>query len=84
MIKDPSVPNAKGIVMQEPEETTIITTTTTTTVPSQSSKDKGKTKMIELEKPLKKKDQNMIDEDVARNLNAQLKVKLEEEERLTR
>nr|GEZ88674.1 hypothetical protein [Tanacetum cinerariifolium] len=80
MVKVPSIPKAKGIVMQEPEETTI----RTTTVPSQSSKDKGKAKLIEPEKPLKKKDQIMIDEEVARNLKAQLQAELEEEERLTR
>nr|GFB88740.1 hypothetical protein [Tanacetum cinerariifolium] len=40
-----TTPKAKGIVIKEPEETTI----RTITVPSQSSKDKGKAKMIELE-----------------------------------
>ncbi|GKA42338.1 hypothetical protein Tco_0734998 [Tanacetum coccineum] len=49
-------PKARGVVVQEPSEFT------TTTSPSQASqlpqaKDKGKTKMVELEKPLKKKDQ---------------------------
>nr|GEU30930.1 hypothetical protein [Tanacetum cinerariifolium] len=48
------------------------------------SKDKGKAKMIEHEKPLKKKDQIMIDKEVARNLEAQLQAELEEEERLPR
>nr|GEZ45592.1 hypothetical protein [Tanacetum cinerariifolium] len=71
---------AKGIVMQEPEETTI----RTTIVPSQSLKDKGKPKMIKVEKPLKKKDQIMINEEVARNLEAQLQAELEEEERIAR
>ncbi|GJZ14712.1 hypothetical protein Tco_0550389 [Tanacetum coccineum] len=51
--------------------------------------DKGKAKMIESEKPLKKKDQIMYDQEVALNLQAQLQAKLEEEEeeeeeRLTR
>nr|GEY66811.1 hypothetical protein [Tanacetum cinerariifolium] len=81
MVKEPSVSKAKRIVMQEPKETTI---RTTTIVPSQGSKDKGKAKMIEPEKPLKKKDQIMIDEDVARNLEAQLQAELEEEDRLAR
>ncbi|GJU12203.1 hypothetical protein Tco_1134599 [Tanacetum coccineum] len=40
--------------------------------------------MIESEKPLKKKDQIMYDQEVALNLQAQLQAKLEEEERLTR
>ncbi|GKA42173.1 hypothetical protein Tco_0734833 [Tanacetum coccineum] len=47
-------------------------------------KDKGKAKMTESEKPLKKKDQIMYDQEVALNLQAQLQAKLEEEERLTR
>nr|GEW30035.1 hypothetical protein [Tanacetum cinerariifolium] len=81
MAKEPIIPKAKGIVMQEPEETTI---RTATTVPSQSSKDKGKEKIIEPEKPLKKKDQIMIDEEVARNLEAQLQEGLKEEKRLAR
>nr|GFA45323.1 hypothetical protein [Tanacetum cinerariifolium] len=71
---------AKGIVIQEPSETPAQT-------PIDSSqplkaKDKGKAKMIKLEKPLKRKDQIMIDEDVARNLEAQMQAKLEEAERL--
>nr|GEY32834.1 hypothetical protein [Tanacetum cinerariifolium] len=53
MVKEPSIPKAKGIVMQEHEEITI---RTTIAVPSQGSKDKGKAKMIKPEKPLKKKD----------------------------
>nr|GFC82016.1 hypothetical protein [Tanacetum cinerariifolium] len=65
--KEPSIPKAKGIVMQKPKETTI---RTSTIVPSQSSKNKGKAKMIKPEKPLKKKDQIMSDEEVARNLEA--------------
>ncbi|GJW08045.1 putative ribonuclease H-like domain-containing protein, partial [Tanacetum coccineum] len=48
-------------------------------------KDKGKAKMTEPEKPLKKKDQIMYDQEVALNLQAQLQAKLEEEkERLAR
>nr|GEY81920.1 hypothetical protein [Tanacetum cinerariifolium] len=49
-----------------------------------SSKDKGNTKMIKPKKPLKKKDQIMIDEEVVRNLEAQLQAELEKEERLAR
>ncbi|GJR17832.1 hypothetical protein Tco_0966359 [Tanacetum coccineum] len=41
-------------------------------------------KMVEPKKPLKKKDQIAIDEDVARNLEAQLQAELEEEDRLSR
>ncbi|GJW96641.1 hypothetical protein Tco_0178449 [Tanacetum coccineum] len=47
-------------------------------------KDKGKGKMVEPEVPLKKKDQVALDEEMARNLEAQLQAKLIEEERLAR
>nr|GFC95919.1 hypothetical protein [Tanacetum cinerariifolium] len=40
--------------------------------------------MIEPKKPLKRKDQIMIDEEVAKNLKAQMQAELEEEERLAR
>nr|GFC09972.1 hypothetical protein [Tanacetum cinerariifolium] len=40
--------------------------------------------MIEPKKPLKRKDQIMIDEEVAKNLKAQMPTKLEEVERLAR
>ncbi|GKG21015.1 hypothetical protein Tco_0380816, partial [Tanacetum coccineum] len=49
-------------------------------VKSQGSKDKGKAKMIELEKPLKKKDQIKFDKEEALRLQA----KFEEEDRLAR
>ncbi|GJV41790.1 hypothetical protein Tco_1420230 [Tanacetum coccineum] len=48
------------------------------------AKDKGKAKMVELEKPLKKKDQIMFDKEVAQKLQAQLDAELEEEEKLAR
>ncbi|GJZ90079.1 hypothetical protein Tco_0662006 [Tanacetum coccineum] len=67
-----SRPKVKGIIFhdqeeQEPASTPIVS-------PSQlpQAKDKGKTKMVEPEKPLKKKDQIAIDEEVAKNLEAQL------------
>nr|GEX97163.1 hypothetical protein [Tanacetum cinerariifolium] len=47
-----------------------------------SSKDKGKAKMIEPEKPLKKKDQIALDEEVARKLEAKMKDVMEEEEKI--
>ncbi|GJW51840.1 hypothetical protein Tco_0093191, partial [Tanacetum coccineum] len=47
-------------------------------------KDKGKGKMVEPEKPLKKKDQIALDEEMARNLEAQMQAELIEEERLAR
>ncbi|GKA28446.1 hypothetical protein Tco_0714614, partial [Tanacetum coccineum] len=72
-------PKARGVVVQEPSEFK------TTSSPLQAlqlpqDKDKGKAKMVEPEKPLKKKDQIAIDEEVARNLEAQLQAELEEEE----
>ncbi|GJY72229.1 hypothetical protein Tco_0475932 [Tanacetum coccineum] len=47
-------------------------------------KDKGKAIMIEPEVPLKRKDQVALDEDLVRNLQAQLEAELIEEERLAR
>ncbi|GJT71827.1 hypothetical protein Tco_1031113 [Tanacetum coccineum] len=54
-------------------------TTAVTTV-----KDKGKGKMVEPKKPLEKKDQIALDEEMARNLEAQMQAELIEEERLAR
>ncbi|GKA07445.1 hypothetical protein Tco_0686669, partial [Tanacetum coccineum] len=48
------------------------------------AKDKGKAKMIELEKPLKKKDQILVDEEIDQRLQEELQAELEEEERLAR
>ncbi|GKD45899.1 hypothetical protein Tco_1270544 [Tanacetum coccineum] len=71
-------PKARGVVVQEPSEFK------TTSSPSQASqlpqaKDKGKAIMVEPKKYLKKKDQIALDEEVARNLEAQLQAELEEE-----
>nr|GEY72195.1 hypothetical protein [Tanacetum cinerariifolium] len=74
---------AKGIVMQEPHKTPT-PTPINSSQQSSKAKDKGKAKMIEPQKPLKRKYQIMIDEEVFRNLEAQMQVKLEEEERLAR
>nr|GEU84343.1 retrovirus-related Pol polyprotein from transposon TNT 1-94 [Tanacetum cinerariifolium] len=46
--------------------------------------DKGKAKIIEPEKPLKKKDQIALDEEVAQKLEAKMRAEIEEEERITR
>ncbi|GKB02833.1 putative ribonuclease H-like domain-containing protein [Tanacetum coccineum] len=71
----------RGVVMQEPSETA-----TRKIVPPQQHdpKDKGKGKMVEQEKPLKKKDQIKFDEEIAQRLQAQMQAELEEEERLAR
>ncbi|GJX50164.1 hypothetical protein Tco_0277009 [Tanacetum coccineum] len=55
-------PKARGVIVQEPSE---FTTTTSPSQPSQlpQAKDKGKEKMVEPEKPLKKKDQIMFDKE---------------------
>ncbi|GJU63640.1 putative ribonuclease H-like domain-containing protein [Tanacetum coccineum] len=49
-----------------------------------AAKDKGKGKMVEPEKPLKKKDQILMDEEIAQRLQEELQAELEEEERLAR
>ncbi|GJX09678.1 hypothetical protein Tco_0199537 [Tanacetum coccineum] len=76
-------PKDRGVIVQEPSE---FKTTTSPSQPSQlpQAKDKGKTKMVEPEKPLKKKDQIMFEKEVAQKLQAQLDVELEEEEKLAR
>ncbi|GJZ09714.1 hypothetical protein Tco_0543997 [Tanacetum coccineum] len=72
-------PMARGVVVHVPSEFR-------TPQESQPSmiKDKGKAIMIEPEVPLKRKDQVALDEDLARNLQAQLEAELIEEERLAR
>nr|GEW97595.1 hypothetical protein [Tanacetum cinerariifolium] len=74
-------PKVKGIVMQEPSERP--TPIDSSQKPSQA-KDKGKEKMVEPERPLKRKDQIMMDAEVSKNLKAQMQAELEEEERLAR
>nr|GEZ66678.1 hypothetical protein [Tanacetum cinerariifolium] len=76
-------PKEKGIVMKEPSETPSPKPIISSQKPSQA-KDKGKGKMVKPERPLKMKEQIMIDEEVARNLEAQMQAELEEKERLTR
>ncbi|GJZ13115.1 putative ribonuclease H-like domain-containing protein [Tanacetum coccineum] len=69
----------RGVTMQEPSESR----TRKVVPPSQHDlKDKGKAKMIEPEKPLKKKDQIKFDEEVAKRLAKELEAELEEEERV--
>ncbi|GJU33415.1 hypothetical protein Tco_1177004 [Tanacetum coccineum] len=70
----PTTAKAKGIVMQESDGTTA---KTTTIVPSQKPKDKGKAIMVEPEVPLKKKDQVRLDEEYARQLEAEEQAELE-------
>ncbi|GKE38618.1 hypothetical protein Tco_1462023, partial [Tanacetum coccineum] len=58
--------------------------TTTTTKPLISSKDKGKCIMIKDPLLMKKKDQILFDEEVARELEAKLKAEMEEEDKAAR
>nr|GEU58880.1 hypothetical protein [Tanacetum cinerariifolium] len=51
---------------------------------ARGAKDKGKIIKVEPKKPLKKKDQITFDEEVARKLDAQMKAKMEEEERIAK
>nr|GEV66976.1 putative reverse transcriptase domain-containing protein [Tanacetum cinerariifolium] len=71
-----TTPRPKGIVFHEQVQEHIPTFS--------SIKDKGKAKMIEPEKPLKNKDQIALDEEVARKLEAEMRAKIEEEERIAR
>ncbi|GKG57796.1 hypothetical protein Tco_0587394, partial [Tanacetum coccineum] len=71
-----TIPKARGVVVQKPSEFT------TTTSQLLQAKDKGNTKIPE--KPLKKKDQILIDEETAQKLRAQLNAELEEEEKLAK
>ncbi|GJR53303.1 putative ribonuclease H-like domain-containing protein [Tanacetum coccineum] len=74
-------PKTKGVVMQEPcESTPTISLKLSSQAKGQGSVDKGKAKMIELEKPLKKKDHIKFDEEEALRLQAAF----DEEDRLAR
>ncbi|GKE47925.1 hypothetical protein Tco_1479183 [Tanacetum coccineum] len=72
-------PKARGVVVQEPSE---FRTTTSSSQISQA-KNKGNVKMIEPDKPLKK-DQILIDEEIAQKLQARLNAELEQEEKLAK
>ncbi|GJY12930.1 hypothetical protein Tco_0382239 [Tanacetum coccineum] len=74
-------PKAKGIAFHDQEEQV---TMSTVSVTQPSIKDKGKGIMQEPERPLKRKDQVAIDEDLARNIQAQLDAEIIKEERLER
>ncbi|GKC09385.1 hypothetical protein Tco_1000995 [Tanacetum coccineum] len=79
-------PMAKGIIFHDQEEQVPASTKTFSSSQSQlpQVKDKGKGKMMEPERPLKKKDQVALDEEMARNLEAQMQAELREKERLAR
>ncbi|GJY21260.1 hypothetical protein Tco_0393826 [Tanacetum coccineum] len=79
-------PRAKGIIFHDQEEQVPASIKIFSSSQSQlpQVKEKGKGKMVEPEVPLNKKDQVDLDEEMARNLEAQLQAELIEEERLTR
>ncbi|GKB36040.1 hypothetical protein Tco_0880982, partial [Tanacetum coccineum] len=70
----------------KPKAVTSSATTTTIKRPKARgvAKDKGKAIMVEPERPLKKKDQVALDEEMARNLEGQMQAELIKEERLVR
>ncbi|GKD63685.1 hypothetical protein Tco_1305793, partial [Tanacetum coccineum] len=74
-------PKAKGIVFHDLEK---YVSKPTVSVTQPSIKDIGKAIMQEPERPLTKKDQVALDEDLARNIQAQLDTEIIEEERLER
>nr|GEW93928.1 hypothetical protein [Tanacetum cinerariifolium] len=76
-------PKGKGIIMQEPFKTPSLKPIVYSQQPLQP-KDKGKAKMVEPERPLKKKEQIMMDEQISRDLEAQTQGDLEEEKRIAK
>ncbi|GKA08157.1 putative reverse transcriptase domain-containing protein [Tanacetum coccineum] len=76
-------PKAKGIVFHDQEEQVSVSKLTVS-LTQPSIKDKGKEIMIEPERPLKKKDKIVADEELARQLDAEMQVEIEEEERIRR
>ncbi|GJR29087.1 hypothetical protein Tco_1105319 [Tanacetum coccineum] len=68
----------------KPKAVTTVATTTTTTVSRPKVIKTKQAKMIEPERPLKKKDQILVDEEIAQRLQEELQAELEEEERLAR
>nr|GEY88150.1 hypothetical protein [Tanacetum cinerariifolium] len=71
-----TTPRAKCIIFHEQVQAHIPTVS--------SLKYKGKEKIIEPKKPLKKKDQIALDEEVVRKLEAEMRAKMKEEERIAR
>nr|GEV26732.1 ribonuclease H-like domain-containing protein [Tanacetum cinerariifolium] len=78
-----TMPKEKWIFMQEPSEIPSPKPIISSQKPSQA-KDKGKGKMVEPKRPLKRKDQIMMDAEIDKNLEAQMQAELKEEERLAR
>ncbi|GJZ64578.1 hypothetical protein Tco_0620999 [Tanacetum coccineum] len=64
-------PKVKGILFHDQEEQASAFTPIVSSSQLLQAKDKGKRKMVELEKPLKKKDQIALDEELALRLHAE-------------
>ncbi|GJY98089.1 hypothetical protein Tco_0514999 [Tanacetum coccineum] len=73
-------PKVKGIIFKEPVESTIITTLSSQQPSQVKVHDKGKVKMVEPEKPMKKKELIRLDKEIASKLQAEF----DEEVRLAR
>ncbi|GJX49384.1 ribonuclease H-like domain-containing protein [Tanacetum coccineum] len=73
-------PKADKVMLQELEQGIITTTTVATTVTAVKVQDKGKGKMVEPEKPMKKKELIRLDEEISSKLQAEF----DEEVRLAR
>nr|GEV60720.1 putative ribonuclease H-like domain-containing protein [Tanacetum cinerariifolium] len=78
------VSTANDEVVTTTEDVKVTATAITPQISKDDAKDKGKGIMIEPKKPLKKKDQIALNEEVARNLKAKMKAKIDEEERIAR
>ncbi|GJY78775.1 hypothetical protein Tco_0484576 [Tanacetum coccineum] len=76
-------PKAKGIIFHDQEEQVSVSKPTVS-VTQPLVKDKGKGIMQEPKIPLKRKDQVVLDEQMARGVQAQLEAEIIEEERLER
>nr|GEV78680.1 hypothetical protein [Tanacetum cinerariifolium] len=74
-------PKEKGVTIQEPSKTPSPKPIVSSRQPSKP-KDKDKAKMVEPERPLKRKEQIMMDEQNFRDLEAQMQADLEEEQRI--
>nr|GEU96625.1 hypothetical protein [Tanacetum cinerariifolium] len=68
IVEVPKPRKRRGVIIQDPEETT----TTVTVQPKVQAKDKGKAILIEEPKPLKRQVKINLDEEVARQLEAEL------------
>nr|GEV01335.1 hypothetical protein [Tanacetum cinerariifolium] len=81
-------PKARGVVIKEPSKITRISAAQQQIQEeAQGSRDKGNAKMVEEEEPkelIKRKDQIKHDEEVTQRLQAHLKPKMVEEDRLAR